>query len=298
MDRENQRLSSVISVFLAESVSIIIEPGDTLYKPIVSFYLLKPVLDLANVPEFYKFFNSSSLDFREERKWIMNVLVSGIRSSLEYRLYEKRFVYRQLLSIYDSKMSDFELKNLILDLLMKTCESKYALIDLIKKHFFIIWLSSVINTLVVDETKIFVFVKMLKIYNMIWMQLGYGKKDERLPMGFLNQMLTLGKVVKAKLCTSEVKFEDLFKLEKCQDETREVLEKFFNTFDCVVQEIEKYEIGILVEKSLAQMIETSGLKLKNKQLENYSDFVNFIVSPSKRKNENLSHHVKNKKIKV
>ncbi|RNA27971.1 Nucleolar pre-ribosomal-associated 1 [Brachionus plicatilis] len=289
LDKENQRVSSVISVFLAETVSIIVEPGHKLYKPLVSFYLLKPVLDLANVPEFYKFFNSSSLEFREERRWIMTVLVSGIRSSLEYRLYQKRFIYRQLLSIYESKMSDNDLKSLILDLLIKTCESKYALIDLVKKHFFIIWLSSVLNSLLIDEKKIFLFIKMLSIYNLVWKQLGAVGADERLPLGFLNQMLALGKIIKAKLSSSGVKFEEMFKWENSDDEQQRcVLEGFFKASDCVMREISKYEIGHRDEMlSLSETIETSERKIQNGELDNYSDLVSFVVS-RKRTGETCS----------
>jgi hypothetical protein len=68
VEKENQRLPSIISVFLAETCMVIIEPGTTLYKPIVQFLLLKPTLDLTNVPEFYKLFNSSSLQYKTERK--------------------------------------------------------------------------------------------------------------------------------------------------------------------------------------------------------------------------------------
>ena len=61
LDKENQRLPTVVSVFLAEAVLVITQPGTSLYKPIMSFLLIKPTIDLANVPEFYKLFNSSSL---------------------------------------------------------------------------------------------------------------------------------------------------------------------------------------------------------------------------------------------
>lgn len=297
MDKQNQRLSNVISVFLAESVSIIIEPGEVLYKPLVSFFLLKPVLDLTNVPEFYKFFNSSSLDFREERKWIMNILVWGIRSSLEYRLYEKRFLYRQILSIYDSKISDFELKNLILDLLIKTCESKYALIDLIKKQFFIIWLSSVLNSLVVDETKIDLFLKMIKMYNLIWSQLSIGKRDDRLPIGFLNQMMTFGKSIKCKLSESKVRFENLFKMESGDNEQKILLENFFKNSDNVVSEIGKYQIEVWQEQSIGEIIEKAMDKVQASEFNEYGEFVEFVLS-RKRKIENFQISVEYKKHKI
>ena len=104
LEKENQRLPSIISVFLAESVMVIVEPGTTLYKPIVQFLLLKPTLDLTNVPEFYKLFNSSSLQFKTERKWILNILSYSCRTSLDYRIFEKRFMY---LFIFQFKLLTF-----------------------------------------------------------------------------------------------------------------------------------------------------------------------------------------------
>ncbi len=61
LDRDNQRLPSIIAVFLAETIMVVVEPGTVMYKPVMAFLLLKPTLDLTNVPEFYKLFNSSSL---------------------------------------------------------------------------------------------------------------------------------------------------------------------------------------------------------------------------------------------
>ena len=144
-NKENLHLPTVISLFLSEAVMIVKEPGTTLYKPIISFILLKPALDLTNVPEYYKLFNSSSSQYKAERKWMLTILSHSCRTSLDFRLFEKRFVYRQLLAIYDSKISDMDTKLAILDVVFKTCNCKYALIDLIKRHYLIIWLSNVVE---------------------------------------------------------------------------------------------------------------------------------------------------------
>ena len=144
-------------MFLSEAVMAIKEPGTSLYKPIISFLLLKPTLDFTNVPEYYKLFNSSSSNFKLKRKWILNVLALSCRTSLDFRLFEKRFIYRQLLAIYDSKISDSETKQSILNIVLRTCGCKYALIELIKRHYLLIWLS---NTLEGNSSKknIYLFV--------------------------------------------------------------------------------------------------------------------------------------------
>ncbi|CAF0751073.1 unnamed protein product [Brachionus calyciflorus] len=276
IEKENQRLPVVTSVFLAESILIIIEPGSVLYKPLVSFFLLKPILDLTNVPEFYKLFNSSSLDFKIERKWILSILSVSCRSSLEYRLYEKRFVYRQLLSIYDSKISDYEVKNLILDLLLRTCETKFNLIDLIKKHYFLIWMTSVLETIVIDENKCEHFIKLIKIYSLIWRQLSVVK-DQKLPLGFLNQMFVLMRVIREKLAENEKRFEAMF-IESL--ETKKVLEEFFRINDELIGIMDEYEMmsfnGKLEKRNLSQIIETSALKVENGEIKNFNDFFNFV----------------------
>nr|KAG5700240.1 hypothetical protein BaRGS_007613 [Batillaria attramentaria] len=56
--KENQKLPCIITVFLAHAISVISDPGHAMYLPIASFLLLKPALDVKNVPELYHFFNS------------------------------------------------------------------------------------------------------------------------------------------------------------------------------------------------------------------------------------------------
>ena len=205
LEKENQRIPSVISVFLAETVMVIIEPGTTLYKPIVQFLLLKPALDLTNVPEFYKLFNSSSLQYKTERKWILNVLAHSCRTSLDYRILEKRFVYRQLMSIYGSKLGEFDIKLSILSLIHKTCKCKFALIDLIRKHYLLVWMSGAVQSSQLNsaDNELSLFCKLLQVFNAIWLQLGNGASAEAAapPVTFLNQMFALMKLLLNRLAS-------------------------------------------------------------------------------------------------
>lgn len=160
---------------------------------------------------------------------MLTILRYGLKTTLDYRLYEKRFIYRQLLSIYDSKFSDYETKLSILELIKSTCYIKYALIDLIKRHYLIIWLT---NTLIKqqEDEQIFhlqqrqdkqrknysntqnLFYKLCEIYLLIWHQLDVENNeinenkmnqesekevksnDFKPPILFLTQMFTLMRI--------------------------------------------------------------------------------------------------------
>ena len=285
---ENLRLPTVISVFLAEALMILIEPGTNLYKPIVSFFLLKPTLDFTNVPEFYKLFNSSSLQYKLERKWILNILVSSCRTSLDYRLYEKRFVYRQLMSIYNSKMSDLDIKLSILSLIYKTSKCKFSLIDLIKRHYLLIWLTNITeqcllikstNTNNNQQTEINILYKLIQIYILIWNQLGStrtvkatttndddddddNEQQEQIvtpPLTFLNQMFILMKIFLAKLVANHLKIMEL-KFEFISEEKnnnnnnsinlgRLVIRNFFKVKRQIIENLKIYNLNLINSES-------------------------------------------------
>ncbi len=211
----------VLSVFLAEAVMIVKEPGTSLYKPIISFLLLKPALDLTNVPEYYKLFNSSAINYKIERKWMLSILAFSCRTSLDFRLFEKRFIYRQLLAIYDSKMSDQETKTSILSIVLRTCSCKYALIELIKRHYLLVWLSNSMEGNLSNgkntEVIMSVFYKQIQIFILIWRQLGAnrliksGDTEQLLPppLTFLNQMFILMKSILDKLLKNHSRLNEL-----------------------------------------------------------------------------------------
>jgi len=251
-------------VFLAEALVILIEPGTSLYKPIISFFLLKPTLDFTNVPEFYKLFNSSSLQYKLERKWIMNILVTSSRTSLDYRLYEKRFVYRQIMAIYDSKMSDLDTKLSILNLIYKTSQCKFSLIDLIKRHYLLIWLSNITEQCLTksnQQIEINIFYKLIQIYILIWNQLGSTRTVENElvnpPLAFLNQMFILMKIFLAKLVANHLKIMEL-KYEFTSLNSKEtssinlgrlVIRNFFKVKRELIENLKIYQLNLIQVES-------------------------------------------------
>ena len=89
LERPGTKLACIITVFLVKAMQILLKPstfslllittypilrtlayifihcnisGDEMYSVVNSFLLLKPNMDIMSVPEFYKLFNSSSLE--------------------------------------------------------------------------------------------------------------------------------------------------------------------------------------------------------------------------------------------
>lgn len=129
-------------------------------------------------------------------------------------------------------MSDFETKSLILSVLHRTSECKFALIDLIRRHYFLIWMTSVLETNQFkfssqnssNDSQFCLFLSIVQIYNLIWNQLGKERTVERVdeessntttteivgaPLAFLNQMYILMKLIEQKMILSSKKLIEI-----------------------------------------------------------------------------------------
>ncbi|WAR08743.1 NPA1P-like protein, partial [Mya arenaria] len=47
---------------------------------------------------------------REERQWILSLMVDGLRETADYRIFEKRFAFKMLLGVFDSCLSDYSMQ--------------------------------------------------------------------------------------------------------------------------------------------------------------------------------------------
>jgi hypothetical protein len=64
---------------------------------------------------FYTLFNSSSDNSRRERAWIMGVLVDGLETAEDYKLYRRRHVIPLCMSLYGSTVCDAGARSMILE---------------------------------------------------------------------------------------------------------------------------------------------------------------------------------------
>ena len=222
------------------------------------------------------------------------MLSHGCRNSVDYRLFEKRFIFRQLLSIYDSRVSDLETKTQILNILLAACRCKYSLVDLIKRHYLLVWMTSVLEKnstrAVQNEAGVKIFHKLIQIFILIWQQLGSnrivkasdGLTEQSLspPLTFLNQMFVLTKLFLEKLISLNSRLNEI-KLEFTDDKNTEasntesagfcislgkcVVKRFFKARKEIVNNLSKYELNMA-----AFSAQTSSLDNELQRVEEFS----------------------------
>ncbi|KAK6100286.1 hypothetical protein QQG55_0025 [Brugia pahangi] len=95
-----QRLPHVVAHFFARVTKLILHPEDPVYQPVLSFLLLKPNIDVQNVPEIYKLLLSSSIEhYNKERHWCLRLILDSLIEPNDYNILQKRF---------NSKMTSWE----------------------------------------------------------------------------------------------------------------------------------------------------------------------------------------------
>jgi hypothetical protein len=202
-------------------------------------------------------------------------------------------------------MSELDVKILILNLLFKTCECKFALIDLIKRHYFLIWLTSVLENLNQmrlnqNDSNFNLFFKMIQIFNLIWTQLGVvSSPDHQVPITFLNQMYVLMKSILNKLSLNHKKVSLT-----ANNNHQIVLDEFFKVKTQLLNSIQKYDFNLIKhsEKNLENLNKKLTDLLIDVESINFESIVQTIRSltqinnGNKRKNYDVGEN--KKKIKT
>lgn len=101
------RLTSCHAVFLAEAVTLALNPGHPMFSPVNKYLLKQYSLDLSDdIPLFNRMILSGSQQSREERTWLLSLLISGLRTSEDAYLYKKKHVVELVMSLHDALPAD------------------------------------------------------------------------------------------------------------------------------------------------------------------------------------------------
>jgi hypothetical protein len=71
------RLPKFITVFLGESLQVMMNPSHILYEKVNMFFLQRPALDLDDIPMFYTLANSGQ-HFEQEVIWLLDIVKAGL----------------------------------------------------------------------------------------------------------------------------------------------------------------------------------------------------------------------------
>ncbi|KAJ3693612.1 hypothetical protein LUZ60_009092 [Juncus effusus] len=145
ISEEWQKIPSLISVFLAEASLTLIDSSKPHFFTISKFLMHNLSANLKSVPLFNSLFQNSSIHFKNDRIWILQLLYAGLNLDDDAKIYKNNNIFENLLSFYSSSTSDPESRLLILKIVKKAAKLPDLLNHLIKECGLLSWLSSVLS---------------------------------------------------------------------------------------------------------------------------------------------------------
>ncbi|KAJ0399020.1 hypothetical protein ATCC90586_000489 [Pythium insidiosum] len=139
-------VSSVITVFLNDAVSILGRPAHSMYATLNHFLLARPALDLNDVPMFYALFNSRTPQlYKQERSWLLHTLRRGVCEDADVTLLIRRHVPTILLSFFTSELADEHTRLLVGSVLSLMLQTSTGSAYLVTKCGFLDWCATQLN---------------------------------------------------------------------------------------------------------------------------------------------------------
>ena len=144
VESPDERLSGLVSSFLAQSAYLMLHPPHALYALVNSFLLKRPNIDVKDVPMFYELFNTGEEGTLGgvSRTWIMEVLFQGVHSKEDLHILSRRYALSSVVAFVGNPLCSVKEKRLALQLLQRVAEIQpEGAIALVNIGFFS-WLAS------------------------------------------------------------------------------------------------------------------------------------------------------------
>lgn len=156
-------IPSLITVFLYESLNILMKPQNNLYKSINKFLINKPSIDLKDIPMFYTLLNSGNEEYKSDRGWIMRYLLKALQTKEDYNTCLKKHIFTVLFSYFDSSIADTYTRLLILRIVKRCTNITDNIINLYNSGLLWSWIS---NVLLSSQSMIFFNNIISLVYNL------------------------------------------------------------------------------------------------------------------------------------
>ncbi|KAJ3690484.1 hypothetical protein LUZ61_019648 [Rhynchospora tenuis] len=140
-----QKIPSVVAIFAAEASFTLLDASQHLFFTISKFLMRTSSVNLKSIPLFHTLFQSSSIHFKSDRIWILQLLYAGLNLHDDAKIYKKNSILEHLLNFYSSSASDPESRFLILVIVKKSVKLPALLDHLLKECGLLSWLSSVLS---------------------------------------------------------------------------------------------------------------------------------------------------------
>ncbi|GAB4818251.1 hypothetical protein N2152v2_005297 [Parachlorella kessleri] len=136
------RLPAVVALFCAEASLAVMHPGAPMYPPINRYLVRKAVLDLQEVPLFGQLMLGGAPQHASERRWLLQLLLAGLRGPEDARLYRRRYVLELAMSLHDSPVAEPHVSLLALRTICRATFVPRAARHLVEHSGLIRWLAA------------------------------------------------------------------------------------------------------------------------------------------------------------
>ncbi|EAY21933.1 hypothetical protein TVAG_249930 [Trichomonas vaginalis G3] len=116
---ENQRFCHLATHFFAHFSSVLMKPGHNLYMRVVKYICDTPAFRYNQIPLFENVFSKPNVNYRNERNYVLKVLMSGIKEEQDFPMLLKNNALERLMDLYSSTLSDMNTRKQIIDILTK-----------------------------------------------------------------------------------------------------------------------------------------------------------------------------------
>ena len=112
------QIPSIMTQFVAKGLMNLCKPESHFYPLVNRFCLQRDSFDMEDVPMFYEQFYSSNEESRKERNWLLKLLLHGMNSRNDFRIFRRRHAIDILIGYYSSENADTLSQKLIIQVLL------------------------------------------------------------------------------------------------------------------------------------------------------------------------------------
>jgi hypothetical protein len=134
-------------------------------------FFLKPQLEIEEIPLFSTFFNSSSENFTKDRSWMLHILLHGLFSQEDVKMFRKRHLIEILCTFFHSSACDNYIRKLILQIFSKMMSIPMGFKEMIQSGT-VSWFGQMLARFA--SQRVFVF-EILDLLNQILVSSGHHK---------------------------------------------------------------------------------------------------------------------------
>ncbi len=169
------RVPYVSGIFLAQTINILTNPLNELYRPLSNFITLQSTFNFLDVPEFNVLFNSSDVNHVTYRHFMLGVLRDGIKCGSDFTLLISHSIFKAILGFYNTPMATLETNLLILRVINVAVKIPKSNKILIEKIGLLPWLNSVVDN--VEFYQFDIIDGLCNVFNSMWFSIKFNQRE-------------------------------------------------------------------------------------------------------------------------